>query len=197
MIVSWLDSFNIRPSGRPLPGIQHRLQRGMWLTVTEKTSLGDFSLTGHKGDSVWSHYKWPQIFSTEHSEDYPDQKKSEREKNMGVRLCVLSTVKYACFYVCFWVCFWFVFPYFLPVWKVWNLAQCSPSHCWPHCVPKEGCRQACATSATCSATSRFFSPRPRQLPTCKQGPIMFVGTHSQARGTASGNRTKLKPLLNI
>lgn len=71
MIVSWLDTFNIRPSGGPLPGIQPRLQHGMWLTVTTKTSLGDFSLTGHKGGSVWSHYKWPQIFSTEHSEVQP------------------------------------------------------------------------------------------------------------------------------
>jgi len=47
----------------------------MWLTVTAKTSPGDFSITGHKGGSAWSHYKWPQIFSTKHSEVLARKKK--------------------------------------------------------------------------------------------------------------------------
>lgn len=67
----------------------------------------------------------------------------------------------------------------------------SPAATWREAADRR------ATSVTHGATSRSFSPPPRQLPHLQLWPIMFVGTRNQAGGAAAGTMAKLKPLYGI
>lgn len=91
----------------------------MWLTVTAKMSQGDFSLTGHKGGSVWSHYKCPQIFSTEHSEVLPRKKAPARQDGKYGGNIVSPTI---CQTIIFLVCF-----FFLQLFSLFSLNMESPN----------------------------------------------------------------------
>lgn len=193
VIVSWLDTFNICPCGVPLPGIQLRLQRGMWLTVTAKMSLGDFSLTSHKGGSVWSHYNCPQIFSTEHSEVQPRKRQKDSKENMEVILSL--NCSQTIYFLVFFVVVTAIFSLFSPNVESTIQIHCSPYHGLSCCLPKEGCRQTYATSVLHNAPSHFSSPSP--APHLQIRPIMFAETHNRTGGTAIGDSVKLKPLLNI
>lgn len=157
----------------------------MWLTVTAKTSLCDFSLTGHKEGSVWSHCKWPQIFSTEHLEILP----REKERETGWDMWRYYYVSKAQFHKLL-----FSFHFFLPRF----LQTLHPSLSMLSMLFAQGELQTdvCYLHDTwCHQPLLFTSTSPAPHPRLR--PIIFVGTQNQAGTAAAGNGAKLKLLLNI